>query len=37
MEKTEKKFEVCPICGSKERFFEALEQQLKDFGFAKED
>lgn len=36
MEKTELKFEKCPACGSKERFFEGLCQQVKDSGFASE-
>ena len=37
MENTEKKFEACPVCGSKERFFETLAKQLKELGYARED
>lgn len=53
MEKTERKFEACPVCKLREelaeilgkpelklgdgkgRFFESLEQELKDLGFAR--
>lgn len=31
----DKKFPICPACGSKERFFESLSQELKDKGFAR--
>lgn len=36
MENIDKKFETCPVCGSKERFFETLAQELKDLGFARD-